>query len=240
MKIPTIRVGLQEKLNAIVRNGASSLHLEVSGSQQSTFFKDHMVKLTLAVAALVAVSVAGTRLQAQSDQLASADQVMIVQDAQDAQGPNVEATIAPVAEVRLAEVQTADVPMAYVPFAEVVAPALQAPAVAAPVAPVAAVATGPSMDASTLSPRLAKHSEMTANSMRRPSRGSGVGLMIFGGAALITGLIIGDDAGTVIAVGGALVGLYGLYVYLGRPTGMEHGDAARSQRIGLGYKLNTN
>ena len=74
----------------------------------------------------------------------------------------------------------------------------------------------------------------------RPSRGSGVGLMILGGAALITGLIIGDDAGTVIAVGGALVGLYGLYVYLGRPTGMGNGDAAHSQRIGLGYKLNTN
>jgi hypothetical protein len=245
VKIPTIRLALQEKLNAIVPNGASSLHLEVSGSQQSTFFEDHMVKLTLAVAALVAVSVSGTRLQAQSDQLASADQVMIVQDAQDAQGPNVDATIAPVAEVQLAEVQAADVPVAYVPFEEVVAPALQAPAVAAPVAsaavaPAAFAATGPSMDAATLSPRVAKHSELAASSMRRPSRGSGVGLMIFGGAALITGLIIGDDAGTVIAVGGALVGLYGLYVYLGRPTGMEHGSAARSQRIGLGYKLNTN
>jgi len=72
------------------------------------------------------------------------------------------------------------------------------------------------------------------NAMRRPSRGSGVGLMILGGAALVTGLIIGDNAGTVIAVGGALVGLYGLYVYLGRPSGMEHND-----RIGLGYKLAT-
>jgi hypothetical protein len=239
------RTRAQEKLIANVPNEASSLHSEVNGSQQSTFFKDHMVKLTFAVAALVAVSVAGTRLQAQADQLASADQNMIVQEAQDAQGPNVEATIAPVApiaEVQLTDVQ-ADVPVANVPFEDVVAPALQAPVVDAPVAveaPVAAVASGPSMDAATLSPRLAKHSEMTVNSMRRPSRGSGVGLMIFGGAALITGLIIGGDAGTVIAVGGALVGLYGLYVYLGRPTGMEHGDAARSQRIGLGYKLNTN
>ena len=79
------------------------------------------------------------------------------------------------------------------------------------------------MDAATLSPRLASDAAFSANAMRRPSRGSGVGLMIFGGAALITGLIIGDDAGTVIAVGGALVGLYGLYVYLGRPTGMGHG-----------------
>jgi hypothetical protein len=39
-------------------------------------------------------------------------------------------------------------------------------------------------------------------------------LMIVGGAALLTGLIIGDDAGTVLAVGGAGVGLYGLYRYL--------------------------
>jgi hypothetical protein len=199
-----------------------------------------MVKLTLAVAALVAVSVAGTRLQAQSDQFASADESMIVQDAQDAQAPSVETTIAPIAEVQLAEVESADVPTAYVPFADVVAPALAAPVAETPVAAEVAVASGPSMDAATLSPRLAKHSELTSNAMRRPSRGSGVGLMIFGGAALITGLIVGGGAGTVIAVGGALVGLYGLYVYLGRPTGMEHGSAARSQRIGLGYTLNTN
>ncbi|HMI58685.1 MAG TPA: hypothetical protein VK511_11580, partial [Gemmatimonadaceae bacterium] len=117
---------------------------------------------------------------------------------------------------------------------------LQAAAPDAPVATNPVPATGPSMDAATLSPRLTSDAALGTHAMRRPSRGSGVGLMIFGGAALITGLIIGDDAGTVIAVGGALVGLYGLYVYLGRPTGMEHGDAAHGQRIGLGYKLNTN
>ncbi len=95
--------------------------------------------------------------------------------------------------------------------------------------------TGPSMQASALSPRFSSDAALQANAMRRPSHGSGVGLMIFGGAALITGVIIGDKAGTIIAVGGAIVGLYGLYVYLGRPTGMEQGN-----RIGLGYKLNTN
>jgi hypothetical protein len=31
---------------------------------------------------------------------------------------------------------------------------------------------------------------------------------------VLTGLIIGDGAGTVIAVGGAVMGLYGLYEYL--------------------------
>jgi hypothetical protein len=97
------------------------------------------------------------------------------------------------------------------------------------------VATGPSMQAASLSPRYSSDQSLNANAMRRPSRGSGVGLMILGGAALITGLIIGDNAGTVIAVGGALIGLYGLYVYLGRPTGMEH-----SESVGLGYSLKTN
>lgn len=39
-------------------------------------------------------------------------------------------------------------------------------------------------------------------------------LMIVGGTALITGLVIGGDAGTLLAVGGAGVGLYGLYRHL--------------------------
>lgn len=53
-----------------------------------------------------------------------------------------------------------------------------------------------------------------AAAQRRAGLGQPVALMVVGGAALLTGLIIGDDAGTVIAVGGALVGLYGLYEYL--------------------------
>ena len=39
-------------------------------------------------------------------------------------------------------------------------------------------------------------------------------LMIVGGAAFVAGLIIGDDAGTIVMVGGAAIGLYGLYLYL--------------------------
>lgn len=39
-------------------------------------------------------------------------------------------------------------------------------------------------------------------------------LMIVGGAAFLAGAIIGGDAGTIIMVGGAAVGLYGLYLYL--------------------------
>jgi hypothetical protein len=39
-------------------------------------------------------------------------------------------------------------------------------------------------------------------------------LMIVGGAIFLAGAIIGGDAGTIIMVGGAAVGIYGLYLYL--------------------------
>lgn len=52
----------------------------------------------------------------------------------------------------------------------------------------------------------------------RAAKGAGLGtggaLMIVGGAAFITGLIIGGGAGTALAVGGVLVGAYGLYIFL--------------------------
>jgi len=38
--------------------------------------------------------------------------------------------------------------------------------------------------------------------------------MIVGGAALIAGLLIGGGAGAAIAVGGAILGLYGLWMYV--------------------------
>lgn len=39
-------------------------------------------------------------------------------------------------------------------------------------------------------------------------------MMIVGGAALIVGAIIGDTPGQIIMIGGAGIGLYGLYQYL--------------------------
>lgn len=38
--------------------------------------------------------------------------------------------------------------------------------------------------------------------------------MIVGGAILLAGAIIGGDAGTIIMIGGAGIGIYGLYLYL--------------------------
>lgn len=39
-------------------------------------------------------------------------------------------------------------------------------------------------------------------------------LMIVGGAAILTGAVVGGDPGTLISVGGAVVFLWGLYQYL--------------------------
>lgn len=47
----------------------------------------------------------------------------------------------------------------------------------------------------------------------RMGRREGRALALVGGAAVIAGVLIGDDAGTLIAIGGAGIGLYGLYVW---------------------------
>lgn len=45
-------------------------------------------------------------------------------------------------------------------------------------------------------------------------RDRGTALMIVGGAAVLTGIVIGNGAGYAISVAGAVIGLYGLYQYL--------------------------
>ena len=76
-------------------------------------------------------------------------------------------------------------------------------------------AVGPTLDGATVGFRRA-----TSQTTRGPvtvaaARASNsAALMIVGGAAFLAGAIIGGDAGTIIMVGGAGVGLYGLYLYL--------------------------
>ena len=48
----------------------------------------------------------------------------------------------------------------------------------------------------------------------RSSNRNAVALMIVGGAALVVGAVIGNDAGTLVMLGGAGIGLYGLYLFL--------------------------
>lgn len=87
-----------------------------------------------------------------------------------------------------------------------------APTASAPAA-VAEPTTGPTLDAATVAVRHVE-SPVSATPARRGGYGQPVALMVVGGAALLTGLIIGNGAGTAIAVGGAVVGLVGLYQYL--------------------------
>jgi hypothetical protein len=84
--------------------------------------------------------------------------------------------------------------------------------VAAPKRP----ASGPTTEAASVAVRPVETRELQLNAAAAPRKGYGqpVALMVVGGAAVLTGLIIGNDVGTVIAVGGAVMGLYGLYEYL--------------------------
>jgi hypothetical protein len=89
-----------------------------------------------------------------------------------------------------------------------------APATAAALTPAPAT-LGPTYTAA----QLGVHQDLAAPTALNgeaflPKRREGRALAIFGGAAFIAGLIIGGDGGTVIAIGGAGLGLYGLYVWL--------------------------
>ncbi|MEO8623832.1 MAG: hypothetical protein ABI625_22315 [bacterium] len=92
-----------------------------------------------------------------------------------------------------------------------VAPSSPAPAVAE--AP--AAAAGPTVAAATVAVRRAP---VDANAPAAPAAGQGhdkgTALMIVGGAAVLTGIVIGNGAGYAISVAGAVAGLYGLYIYL--------------------------
>ena len=74
---------------------------------------------------------------------------------------------------------------------------------------------GPTLDAAAVAVRQPVSQDLTlAAQQRRAGYGRPVALMVVGGAALLAGLIINNGAGTAIAVGGAVIGLYGLYEYL--------------------------
>ena len=71
---------------------------------------------------------------------------------------------------------------------------------------------------STSSARVAAHAISTSHGAppvfqdKKPKRS--VAFMIVGGAALVVGAVIGDDAGTIVMLTGAAIGLYGLYRFL--------------------------
>jgi len=117
------------------------------------------------------------------------------------------AAIAAPRVTRAQEVATAPTPT--------LAPA-ELPAVSeTPATPAAQPAVGPTLDGATVGFRRPVTQTAHAPVVVAAARGSNsAALMIVGGAAFLAGAIIGGDAGTIIMVGGAGVGLYGLYLYL--------------------------
>lgn len=104
------------------------------------------------------------------------------------------------------------------------APAVSAPSIAPSIAPTTApaatpAAVGPTMQSSSLSPRLDLQSghdhDDDAAAAASYSLTNGQKLMILGGVTLIAGAIIGGTPGTIIMIGGAGIGIYGLYLQLG-------------------------
>lgn len=82
-------------------------------------------------------------------------------------------------------------------------------------APAPQAMRGPMLDGARVAVHMqesqALPSEMAA---ARMGLGQARALMIVGGGALLAGAIIGGDAGAIIMVGGAVIGLVGLYEYL--------------------------
>lgn len=83
-----------------------------------------------------------------------------------------------------------------------------------PTTPAEKLQVGPTVAALTVG----VHNVVPATT-QAPQRGSaGLGqneaLMIVGGAAILVGAVVGGDAGDIFMIGGAIVGLYGLYKYL--------------------------
>ncbi len=85
----------------------------------------------------------------------------------------------------------------------------------APVQEVApATAQGPSVESASVAVRRTDAAATTPQPAPARSTERGVALMIVGGAAILTGIVVGGDAGHAISIGGAVVGLIGLYQYL--------------------------
>jgi hypothetical protein len=84
-------------------------------------------------------------------------------------------------------------------------------------APAAAAPRGPTLDgarAGATIPKPAGQESAAAFAPQNKSMGQPLALMLVGGAAVVVGLLIGDTGGNLLAFGGAIVGLVGLYQFL--------------------------
>ncbi|HWG33350.1 MAG TPA: hypothetical protein VN650_04220 [Gemmatimonadaceae bacterium] len=107
--------------------------------------------------------------------------------------------------------------------AALTAQSFSGPATLAPASPAPVVASAPANAPSMVRPDVAginvkadANAPLAVNTAAAAGlhQGEGVALMAVGGAGLVAGLLIGDNAGTAIAIGGLAVGLVGLYEYV--------------------------
>jgi hypothetical protein len=112
-------------------------------------------------------------------------------------------------------------PVRRLALAALVALAAGAAPVAAQQLPLAPVNASPAVAGPTLENARAAARPLAsaqANALSAAAAPQSVGrpaaLMLVGFGALLAGAIIGDDVGTIFMVGGAIIGLYGLYEYL--------------------------
>ena len=89
-----------------------------------------------------------------------------------------------------------------------------APAITPPAASEFSAPAGPTASSAVVAVRRAPAEPTAPAAPAAGNQGRGTALMIFGGAAILTGIVIGNGAGYAISVVGAVVGLYGLYQYL--------------------------
>ena len=86
------------------------------------------------------------------------------------------------------------------------------PSPAAAAAPTTSLA--PTLAATQLSFSAENQAPLTVNaSAARMSSNEGKATAIVGAAVVVLGLVVGGDTGTVIAIGGAGLGLFGLYIW---------------------------
>jgi hypothetical protein len=57
-------------------------------------------------------------------------------------------------------------------------------------------------------------SENAPAAVPQTSRANSTAMMVVGLAAVVAGIVVGDEAGTILVLAGAGIGLYGLYKYL--------------------------
>jgi hypothetical protein len=75
-------------------------------------------------------------------------------------------------------------------------------------------AAGPSVETASVAVRRTATTNSEALPSADISRNTGLKWMVVGGAAILTGVVVGGDAGYAISIGGAVIGLIGLYNFL--------------------------